>query len=260
MKAPLKEGLLKINCGIPIVYVMNKSDVVLEERKKQYEEYSEFILSHVRQIAIEYGASIIYTSGKSNTNISILYDYICHTLFNFELLHKPNLIEKEAYFIPSGYDDLNILMSNEETKKYLEEYFEMKILSEDRTKYNAEEDIQCEDINTFFEILQKNGVKGKENKSKNKIKEPSPPKEQKKVEIKIENKIQDKKIENDKIHNTKTNKDKRYADTQNAILEKLKKEKAKNTHTGKALDDKGKKTKESMLAKLKLKKEPFKKK
>ena len=72
LKAPLKEGLLQKNIGIPLVYVMNKSDVVLEERKKQYETFSEFILSHVRQMAIEYGASIIYTSGKSNTNLSIL--------------------------------------------------------------------------------------------------------------------------------------------------------------------------------------------
>ena len=193
MKAPLKEGLLQKNIGIPLVYVMNKSDVVLEERKKQYETFSEFILSHVRQMAIEYGASIIYTSGKSNTNLSILYDYICHTLFNFDLLHKPNLIEKEAYFIPAGYDNLSILNSNEETKRHLEDYFELKILSEDNNKNNYEEDIQCEDINTFFEILQKSGVKGKENKSKNKIKESSPPKELKKnLKLKLKIKYQKK--------------------------------------------------------------------
>lgn len=262
MKAPLKEGLLQKNIGIPLVYVMNKSDVVLEERKKQYETFSEFILSHVRQMAIEYGASIIYTSGKSNTNLSILYDYICHTLFNFDLLHKPNLIEKEAYFIPAGYDNLSILNSNEETKRHLEDYFELKILSEDNNKNNYEEDIQCEDINTFFEILQKSGVKGKENKSKNKIKESSPPKElKKKPEVKIENKIPEKKLENYKTHDTKINKDKRFADTQSAILEKLKKDKEKKSiATGKAHDDKSKKTKESMLAKLKLKKEQLKKK
>ena len=242
MKTPLKEGLLQKNIGIPIVYVMNKSDVVLEERKKQYETFSEFILSHVRQMAIEYGASIIYTSGKSNTNLSILYDYICHTLFNFELLHKPNLIEKEAYFIPAGYDNLSILNSNEETKRHLEDYFELKILSEDNNKNNYEEDIQCEDINTFFEILQKSGVKGKENKSKNKIKETSPPKDLKKPEVKIENKIPEKKLENYKTHDTKINKEKRFADTQNAILEKLKKDKEKKV-AGKAQYDKSKKTK-----------------
>lgn len=262
LKEPLKEGLLKTNIGIPLVYVMNKSDIVLEERKRQYEEYSEFILTHVRQIAIEYGASIIYTSGKSNTNLSILYDLICHTLFNFELLHKPNLIEKEAYFIPAGYDNLNIINSNEETKKYLDDYFEMKILSEDNNRYNIEEDIQCEDINTFFEILQKSGVKGKENKARNKIKESTPPKEQKKIETNIENKLKEKKVEDDKSKNIdKINKEKRYADTQNAILEKLKKEKAqKMANTRKVQDEKGKKTKESMLAKLKLKKDLAKKK
>ena len=68
-------------------------------------------------------------------------------------------------------------------------------------------------------------------------------------------------MENYKTHDTKVNKEKRFADTQNAILEKLKKEKEKKSiASGKAQDDKSKKTKESMLAKLKLKKEQFKKK
>ena len=68
-------------------------------------------------------------------------------------------------------------------------------------------------------------------------------------------------MENYKTHDTKINKDKRFADTQSAILEKLKKDKEKKSiATGKAQDDKSKKTKESMLAKLKLKKDQLKKK
>ena len=152
LKTPLKEGVLKINCGVPLVFVINKSDAVVEsQNKRKIEEDSEFILSHIRLLALKYGATIIYTSGKTNINLTVLYDYICHVLFNFELVHKPNFIEKEAYFIPAGYDDLTLLKSNEEIKKYLEESYEDRIKKENNEKQIIEEDIQCEDTNTFFE-------------------------------------------------------------------------------------------------------------
>jgi hypothetical protein len=51
LELPLKEGLLRVNIGIPIVFVINKSDVVLQERKR-FEEDSEYILKHIRNIAI----------------------------------------------------------------------------------------------------------------------------------------------------------------------------------------------------------------
>ena len=156
MKSPLKEGILKYNCGVPIVFVINKSDTEVEYvEKKDLEENSEFILSHIRRLALEYGATIIYTSGKTNINLTVLYDYICHVLFNFELAHKPNFIEKEAYFIPAGYDDLKTLNSNEEIKKYLNEPYEKRIKHEIKETQIIEEDIQCEDTNTFFEDLKK---------------------------------------------------------------------------------------------------------
>jgi hypothetical protein len=156
LKSPLKEGVLKYNCGVPIVFVINKSDTEVEYvEKKDLEENSEFILSHIRRLAIEYGATIIYTSGKTNINLTVLYDYICHVLFNFELAHKPNFIEKEAYFIPAGYDDLKTLNSNEEIKKYLNEPYEKRIKHEIKETQIIEEDIQCEDTNTFFEDLKK---------------------------------------------------------------------------------------------------------
>ena len=106
LNMPLKEGVLTTNCGIPIVFVINKSDVVTQSsEKKKFQENSEFILNHIRSVALEYGATIVYTSGKTNSNINILYDYICHILFNFDLIHKQNLIDKEEYFIPVGYEN-----------------------------------------------------------------------------------------------------------------------------------------------------------
>jgi len=50
---PLKEGVLKINCGIPIIFVVNKSDVVLSnDHRKKFEEDSEFIIKHIRNLAL----------------------------------------------------------------------------------------------------------------------------------------------------------------------------------------------------------------
>ena len=43
----LKDGVLKTNCGVPIVFVMNKSDAVTQSaERKKFEENSEFILNH----------------------------------------------------------------------------------------------------------------------------------------------------------------------------------------------------------------------
>jgi hypothetical protein len=228
LKAPLKEGVLKVNCGVPIIFVINKSDAVVEhQNKKKLEEDSEFILSHIRLLALKYGATIIYTSGKTNINLTVLYDYICHILFNFELAHKPNFIEKEAYFIPSGYDNLNLLNSNEEIKKYLKETYEEIIRNESNEKTIMEEDIQCEDTNTFFEILKKYGVKDKKGEMNNETK--------------------------------KEEKDKRFEIKKKDIIEKLAKNKENFTNKE---PEKKNKTRESMIAKLKnfKKKETLKKK
>ena len=53
LEMPLKEGLLKVNIGVPIIIVVNKSEIVNQtgERKK-FEEDSEFIQKHIRQFAL----------------------------------------------------------------------------------------------------------------------------------------------------------------------------------------------------------------
>jgi len=267
----LKEGVLKINCGVPLVFVINKSDAVIElQNKKKLEEDSEFILSHIRLLALKYGATIIYTSGKTNINLTVLYDYICHILFNFELAHKPNFIEKEAYFIPSGYDDLNLLNSNEEVKKYLEESYEEKIKKESNEKKVIEEDIQCEDTNVFFEFLKKKGVKGKENILKKKEQLNSSSIEQKKKEI--INDIKKEEKNELKLQMTKSEKVKKYEEKKKDIQERLekmkenknedKKEDKKENKVVNNKDPEKKKTREGMIAKLKnfKKKETLKKK
>ena len=249
LNTPLKEGVLNTNCGIPIVFVINKSDVVNQSsEKKTFEKNSEFILSHVRAMALEYGATIVYTSGKASFNVNLLYDYICHILFNFDLIHKTNLADKEAYFIPAGFDSSTLLALNMPYQEALKQKYE-EVIPPVVSKVSQEEDIQCEDTNTFFESLKKSGIKGKD-----------------------QTKVSDYFSENKKsnldapdMRNFETNipmgrnpisldeKDKKYADTKKALKDKLdtksslgKKENKEKT----ADDEKKKKIREEMLAKI----------
>ena len=215
-------------------------------------------------MALKYGATIIYTSGKTNINLTVLYDYICHILFNFELVHKPNFIEKEAYFIPSGYDDLNLLNSNEEIKKYLEESYEEKIKNELNEKKTTEEDIQCEDTNTFFEFLKNKGLKRKENILKINLSKSNI--EQKKKEI--INEIKKEESNELKLQMTQSQKDRKYEEKRKDIqerIDKMKEDKKEDKKENKVVSNKEpekKKTRDNMIAKLKnlKKKEALKKK
>lgn len=154
LEAPLKEGVLKSNCGVPIIFVVNKSDALSEaDDKYLIEQQSEFILKHVRQLAVEFGASIIYTSGKRNINIELLYNYICHRLFDFPLTKKPNLIEKDSYFIPAGYDSLTMLRESDSNQD-LKKFFEDEIKEEKKNERKKEEtEVECEDTNNFLKNL-----------------------------------------------------------------------------------------------------------
>jgi len=58
----LKEGLLKINVGVPLIYVVNKSDTVSQiSEKKRFEEDSEFIFKHIRSLGIKCNKKLIFT-------------------------------------------------------------------------------------------------------------------------------------------------------------------------------------------------------
>lgn len=249
LNSSLNEGVLNTNCGIPIVFVVNKSDVVNQSsEKKAFEKNSEFILSHVRCMAMEYGATTVYTSGKANFNVNLLYDYICHILFNFDFTHKTNLADKEAYFIPAGFDSPALLALNKVYNDSIGQSYE-ETIPPIVSKTEPEEDIQCEDTNTFFESLKKSGMKGKETKVS---------------EYFSENKKAN--IEAADMRNFETNipmarnpisldeKDKKYADTKKALKDKLDSKSnlaIKKENKDKTVDDeKKRKIREEMLAKI----------
>ena len=140
----LNNEILITNCGVPIIFVINKID----NPDPKYEDKTEFILRHVRKSALNYGATILYTSTKSNFNITVLYDYIFYSLFNCDLVHKPNMIDKNSFFIPSGYDRLSVLKSND-TQNELDYEF-TDIIKEEKEEKKVEDEITCEKMSDYL--------------------------------------------------------------------------------------------------------------
>ena len=107
---PLGEGVLGVNLGIPIIVVVNKVDLMLHgEKVAMLEKNIEFIWKHLRQYNLTYAASMMFISTTSHINIENLYRYIMHRLYDFEFKIKPQLHEKEALFIPTGFDSMNLI-------------------------------------------------------------------------------------------------------------------------------------------------------
>lgn len=71
---PLPDGCLKVNLGIPIMIVVNKSDLLLHgDNKALLEENFDFIQKNVREYALQYGATIVFTSANAKRNLDVWY-------------------------------------------------------------------------------------------------------------------------------------------------------------------------------------------
>ena len=81
-----------------------------------------------------------------------MYDYICHILFNFDLIHKSNVIDRDSFFIPSGFDSLQTLKESD-INEYLNILYEEKIQKEAEKNIPIEDEIICEDTNLFLSKL-----------------------------------------------------------------------------------------------------------
>jgi hypothetical protein len=60
------------------------------------------------------GAAIFYTSAKTGTNIDLLRAYILHRVFptQFKFDHAPQLVERSAIVVPSGYDSFDLVQQS----------------------------------------------------------------------------------------------------------------------------------------------------
>lgn len=73
LQLALKEGVLKTNIGVPLVIVVNKSDIVMQTgERKRFEEDSEFILKHLRNVALNCNLTFIFIFSWCKYHLHIL--------------------------------------------------------------------------------------------------------------------------------------------------------------------------------------------
>ncbi|KAL3663460.1 hypothetical protein V7S43_011349 [Phytophthora oleae] len=102
----MEEGVLSKNLGVPLVLVVAKADLRPENSVKM--DYIEYTL---RQFAIRCGASVVFTSAKTGTNVDTLRKYILHRAYpsQFKFAEPPQLVDHNSIFIPSGYDSFELM-------------------------------------------------------------------------------------------------------------------------------------------------------
>ncbi|XP_027728055.1 cytoplasmic dynein 1 light intermediate chain 1 [Vombatus ursinus] len=151
---PLGADTLTYNLGVPVLVVCTKCDAisVLEKEHDYRDEHFDFIQSHIRKFCLQYGAALIYTSVKENKNIDLVYKYIVQKLYGFPFKIPAVVVEKDAVFIPAGWDNdkkIGILHENFQTLK-AEDSFEDIITKPPVRKVVHEKEIVAEDDQVFL--------------------------------------------------------------------------------------------------------------
>ncbi|KAG7473586.1 hypothetical protein MATL_G00097460 [Megalops atlanticus] len=155
---PLGDNVLSHNLGIPVLIVCTKCDAIsaLERDHDYREEHFDFIQFHIRQFCLQYGAALIYTSVKEGKNLDLLYKYIVQKLCGLQLTTPALVVEKDAIFIPSGWDNekkIAILHENFTTVKP-EDPFEDFIMKPSVRKLVDDKEVVAEDDQVFLMKLQ----------------------------------------------------------------------------------------------------------
>ncbi|XP_026573550.1 cytoplasmic dynein 1 light intermediate chain 1 [Pseudonaja textilis] len=151
---PLSADTLTCNLGIPVVVVCTKCDAInlLEKEHDYRDEHFDFIQSYIRQFCLQYGAALIYTSIKENKNINLVYKYIVQKLYGFPFNIPPFVVEKDAVFIPTGWDNekkIGILQENFQILK-ISDNFEDIVIKPPVRKFVHEKEIVAEDDQVFL--------------------------------------------------------------------------------------------------------------
>ncbi|XP_054164330.1 cytoplasmic dynein 1 light intermediate chain 2-like [Oppia nitens] len=107
VNSPLPEGVLTHNLGIDIIVVITKTDYMstLEKEFDYKEESFDFIQQAIRKFCLKFGASLLYVSVKVNKNCDLLYKYLVHRIYGLKFKTPALVVEKDAVFIPTGWDN-----------------------------------------------------------------------------------------------------------------------------------------------------------
>ncbi|KRY89681.1 Ribonuclease 3 [Trichinella pseudospiralis] len=105
---PLGQSTLTRNLGLPLIVVVTKCDLLSSYEKQQFDlkdEDCDLIQKQIRQFCLKHGAALVYTNVKDGRNCDLLYKYILHRVFGFPFTQPACVIDKEAMFIPAGWDN-----------------------------------------------------------------------------------------------------------------------------------------------------------
>ncbi|XP_023029957.2 dynein light intermediate chain [Leptinotarsa decemlineata] len=153
--SPLAEGTLTNNLGLDIVVVVTKTDYIqnLEKDHDYRDEHLDFMQQWIRRFCLQYGAALFYTSAKEDKNCDLLYKYLTHRVYGFPF-HTPALVvEKDAVFIPAGWDNMkkiSILHENMHSCKPEDYYRDVIVQPATRKTINRETEILAEDEQAFL--------------------------------------------------------------------------------------------------------------
>lgn len=152
---PLPEGVLTSNLGLDIVVVVTKTDYMqtLEKDHDYKDEHLDFMQQWIRRFCLQYGASLFYTSAKEDKNCDLLYKYLTHRIYSFPFRTPALVVEKDAVFIPAGWDNMKkiaILHENLYTCSPNDYYREIIVQPVTRKTVNRETEILAEDEQAFL--------------------------------------------------------------------------------------------------------------
>lgn len=150
---PLEEGVLTINIGIPLVIILNKSEVTVHgEQASYFKSRFDFIMRHIRKFALMFGGAIFSTSALKQTGLSSFYSYLNHRFYGFDFNEKPEPRDKEAIIIPTGYDKPSLIaqLSPDQTDPYEKIVNKPDQVMKESVDYK---EIKCDDIESFLNKL-----------------------------------------------------------------------------------------------------------
>lgn len=152
---PLPEGTLTNNLGLDIVVVVTKTDYMqtLEKDHDYRDEHLDFMQQWVRKFCLQYGAALFYTSAKEDKNCDLLYKYLTHKIYGFPFRTPALVVEKDAVFIPAGWDNMKkiaILYENMHTCKPEDYYRDIIVQPVTRKAINRDIEILAEDEQSFL--------------------------------------------------------------------------------------------------------------
>jgi len=105
----LAEGVLTTNCGVPIIVVCNKTDVIGDGDVTM--AAADHVQRKIREVCLAHGAALVFASSKHKTQTDLLHRYVLHRLYpaHFPFDDAAEVVDGKNIFIPSGWDSLALV-------------------------------------------------------------------------------------------------------------------------------------------------------